>query len=118
MVNFYVTVGWSRSVFLLPTSDSERQVQRLDGHQDDILCLAFCPPNLLCTGAYDGTILVWNIVSGALRFRLKPPAEKSAARFHRMSLTRGWMFSNAVESLTFLNTSVRRDARLVVRNTL
>ena len=29
-------------------------------HSDDILAQAFCGPNTLATGAYDGEIVIWN----------------------------------------------------------
>ncbi|KAL1504561.1 hypothetical protein AB1Y20_008347 [Prymnesium parvum] len=104
-VNFYVSVGWSHKVMLWPDADTHHPARRLNGHTDDVLSVAFSPPTLLCTGAYDGTILAWNVVSGVLKFRLTPGPHSSAKRYHRVSMTGGWAFSNAVESLTFLNTS-------------
>ena len=37
---------------LLPTSV---------GHLDDILCVAFVPPNQVVTGGFDGRIVLWNL---------------------------------------------------------
>ena len=34
------------------------------GHSDDVMSVAFCPPNLLATASYDGEVIVWNMVSG------------------------------------------------------
>uniref|UniRef100_A0A3Q3R584 Uncharacterized protein n=1 Tax=Monopterus albus TaxID=43700 RepID=A0A3Q3R584_MONAL len=48
-----------------------------NGHKDDILCVAHCPPSLLATSSYDGEIILWNMVSGCIlsRFVSPPPAE-------------------------------------------
>ena len=89
--------------------------------------VAFCPPTTLCTGSYDGTIIVWNLVSGALKYRLHHPSKKGDLRTlpglqpgcrdgypsfasvcaGRSSLT----FSAAIEALTFLTNecSLLRD---------
>uniref|UniRef100_A0A672J933 WD40 repeat domain 95 n=1 Tax=Salarias fasciatus TaxID=181472 RepID=A0A672J933_SALFA len=40
-----------------------------NGHREDVLCVAQCPPSLLATGAYDGEIIVWNVVSGRVQCR-------------------------------------------------
>lgn len=32
-------------------------------HKDDILCVAYCRPNYLATGSFDGQIIVWNVDS-------------------------------------------------------
>ena len=47
------------------------QPRRLSGHTEDVLSLAFCPPNLLCTGSYDGTVLVHNCESGVVQWRIQ-----------------------------------------------
>ncbi|XP_034460911.1 WD repeat-containing protein on Y chromosome [Hippoglossus hippoglossus] len=44
-----------------------------NGHNDDILCVAQCPPSLLATSSYDGEIIVWNVVSGRIQCRIVPP---------------------------------------------
>ncbi|XP_066286244.1 cilia- and flagella-associated protein 337-like isoform X2 [Branchiostoma lanceolatum] len=43
------------------------------GHKDDILSVATCPPNLLATSAYDGKVIVWNMVSGHIYCHLVSP---------------------------------------------
>ncbi|XP_068614299.1 cilia- and flagella-associated protein 337-like, partial [Brachionichthys hirsutus] len=43
-----------------------------NGHKEDILCLAQCPP-FLATSSYDGEIIVWNIVSGHIQCRFVSP---------------------------------------------
>ena len=37
---------------------------------DDIQCIAFCAPNSVAAGTYDGHIVVWNIDSEYIRFTL------------------------------------------------
>uniref|UniRef100_A0A672ZEV3 WD40 repeat domain 95 n=1 Tax=Sphaeramia orbicularis TaxID=375764 RepID=A0A672ZEV3_9TELE len=46
-----------------------------NGHKDDILCTAQCPPSLLATGSYDGEIIVWNVVSGRIQCRFVSPPQ-------------------------------------------
>lgn len=41
----------------------------VDGHAEDILCSAFCAPNLLATAAYDGVVLVWNLNSQCVLYK-------------------------------------------------
>ena len=59
--------------------------------------MAFCPPNLLATGAYDGTILVWSLQSASLKSRLLPPADAAAT-------TAPQLHSRAVEGVVFLES--------------
>lgn len=51
----------NESVFLL----------QKNGHKEDILSIAQCPPNLLATAGYDGEIIVWNMVSGHIFCKCK-----------------------------------------------
>uniref|UniRef100_A0A3Q1F7K6 WD40 repeat domain 95 n=1 Tax=Acanthochromis polyacanthus TaxID=80966 RepID=A0A3Q1F7K6_9TELE len=44
-----------------------------NGHKDDILCVAQCPPSLLATSSYNGEIIVWNVISGRVQCRLVSP---------------------------------------------
>uniref|UniRef100_A0A3P8SMW7 Uncharacterized protein n=1 Tax=Amphiprion percula TaxID=161767 RepID=A0A3P8SMW7_AMPPE len=44
-----------------------------NGHKDDILCIAQCPPSLLATSSYNGEIIVWNVISGRIQCRLVSP---------------------------------------------
>ncbi|KAL0092499.1 quinon protein alcohol dehydrogenase-like superfamily [Phycomyces blakesleeanus] len=44
----------------------------LKGHMDGVMCLQFCEyQNMLITGSYDKTIIVWNLETGALLETLK-----------------------------------------------
>ena len=74
-----IGVGWSREViFWEDTPETKRclPTRRLSGHSEDILTVAQCPPNVLATGAYDGMIIIWNLESGAVKFRLIPDEYK------------------------------------------
>ncbi|XP_037382707.1 WD repeat-containing protein on Y chromosome-like [Talpa occidentalis] len=44
------------------------------GHQEDILCVAQCPPFLLATSSYDGEIIIWNVISGHMYCKLNTPS--------------------------------------------
>uniref|UniRef100_H2LG37 WD40 repeat domain 95 n=1 Tax=Oryzias latipes TaxID=8090 RepID=H2LG37_ORYLA len=49
---------------------------QINGHKDDILCVAHCPPSLLATSSCDGEIIVWNAVSGCILCRFVGPVEQ------------------------------------------
>ncbi|XP_059188071.1 WD repeat-containing protein on Y chromosome [Centropristis striata] len=82
--NFYVmSVGRDRKIDIYPDIPEDlHHVQRpqpswqddlKNGHREDILCVAQCPPSLLATGSYDGEIIVWNVVSGRIQCRFVSP---------------------------------------------
>ncbi|XP_031719292.1 WD repeat-containing protein 49 [Anarrhichthys ocellatus] len=82
--NFYVmSVGRDRKIDIYPDIPEDlHHVQRpqpswqddlTNGHQEDILCVAQCPPSLLATSSYDGEIIVWNVVSGRIQCRFVSP---------------------------------------------
>ncbi|XP_071353298.1 cilia- and flagella-associated protein 337 isoform X2 [Trachinotus anak] len=82
--NCYVmSVGRDRKIDIYPDIPEDlHHVQRpqpswqddlKNGHNEDILCVAQCPPTLLATGSYDGEILVWNVVSGRIQCRFVSP---------------------------------------------
>jgi len=81
---FICTVGWERRVRLYSDhkkSDGDyKQIQnpsmswsedRENGHNDDIVAVAYCPPHLLATVDYSGMLFIWNIVSGHISKRIK-----------------------------------------------
>eukprot|EP00824_Muranothrix_gubernata_P011359 TRINITY_DN24684_c0_g3_i2.p1 TRINITY_DN24684_c0_g3~~TRINITY_DN24684_c0_g3_i2.p1 ORF type:complete len:186 (+),score=36.85 TRINITY_DN24684_c0_g3_i2:55-558(+) len=69
---FVCVVGWNRKVTVYEDAPGGAPpLFQLEGHHDDILCMAFCPPNVLATGSYDGYIIVWNVISGYKKFMLK-----------------------------------------------
>lgn len=54
--------------YILNTVDLQKH-----GHNEDILSVAQCPPNLLATSGYDGEVIVWNMVSGHIFCHLSAP---------------------------------------------
>ncbi|XP_070685447.1 cilia- and flagella-associated protein 337 [Pempheris klunzingeri] len=82
--NFYVmSVGRDRKIDIYSDIPEDlHHVQRpkpswqddqKNGHKEDILCVAHCPPSLLATSSYDGEIIVWNVVSGNIQCRFVSP---------------------------------------------
>ncbi|XP_030419988.1 WD repeat-containing protein 64-like isoform X2 [Gopherus evgoodei] len=77
---YIISVGWDRKINIFPDLHSEAsegpcpQVDWIDsvenGHKDDVLCVSFCPPNLVASSSYDGEILIWNLISGHVCNRL------------------------------------------------
>ncbi|XP_039395516.1 WD repeat-containing protein 64-like isoform X13 [Mauremys reevesii] len=77
---YIISVGWDRKINIFPDLHSEAsegpcpQVDWIDsvenGHKDDVLCVSFCPPNLVASSSYDGEILIWNLISGHVCSRL------------------------------------------------
>ncbi|XP_072171177.1 cilia- and flagella-associated protein 337-like [Diadema setosum] len=71
---YVISVGWDRCINVYTDSSEDfRHIQRpmprwpddeKNGHKEDILSVAACPPSLLATSSYDGEIIVWNLVSG------------------------------------------------------
>ncbi|KAL3991564.1 intermediate filament protein if [Sarotherodon galilaeus] len=82
--NFYVmSVGRDRKIDIYPDIPEDlHHVQRpqpswqddlKNGHKDDILCMAQCPPSFVATGSSDGEIIVWNVDSGRIQCRFVSP---------------------------------------------
>ena len=72
---FIVAGGWNRKVHVwrdeASSSSAAVEPDRLMiGHEEDILSIAYSPPNLLATSGYDGKLLVWNMDSAILKFSL------------------------------------------------
>lgn len=49
---------------------------KVRGHQQDILCSVFCPPDAFATSDIDGNVLLWSVDSGYRTGVLKPPPPK------------------------------------------
>ncbi|XP_064637892.1 WD repeat-containing protein on Y chromosome-like [Lineus longissimus] len=71
---YVISVGWDKKINIYPDS-LEGTIHHIqhpmpkwgddqNGHKEDILSVAQCPPNLLATSSYDGEVIVWNLVSG------------------------------------------------------
>jgi WD40 repeat protein len=72
---FIVAGGWNRKVLVWrdEASSSSAAVEpdrMMVGHDEDILSIAYSPPNLLATSGYDGRLLIWNMDSAILKFSL------------------------------------------------
>ncbi|XP_034024275.1 WD repeat-containing protein on Y chromosome [Thalassophryne amazonica] len=88
--NYVMSVGRGRKIDIYADIPEDPHIQRprpswqddlKNGHKDDILCVAQCPPSLLATGSYDGEIIVWNMISELIqcRFLSPPPCEHQNA---------------------------------------
>jgi WD40 repeat protein len=81
-VQYIVVTGWNRKVtafrdfpdqyHVYPTTVLPLRGQEDVWHKDDILTMAFCPPNTIATGSYDGIIIVTNIQSGYILHVFNP----------------------------------------------
>jgi WD40 repeat protein len=74
--NGIIAVGWSRSPTFFRIEDlpnSESNASEWTGgqeHQDDIVCVAYCPPHHIATASLDGEIVLWNMHSERVARRL------------------------------------------------
>ncbi|XP_041796837.1 WD repeat-containing protein on Y chromosome [Chelmon rostratus] len=103
--NFHVmSVGRDRKIDIYSdTPEDLHHIQRpqpswqddlKNGHKEDILCVAQCPPSLLATSSYDGEIIVWNVVSGRIQCRFVTPLPAEQQNVEAMD--------TSVPSITFL----------------
>eukprot|EP00899_Mesostigma_viride_P013723 jgi/Mesvir1/22351/Mv03617-RA.1 len=70
-----ITVGWDQKVSFWedgPHHKVQAPTRTLSGHTDDILSIALELPSTLATSSYDGTVILWNIDSGAIKHKLQP----------------------------------------------
>lgn len=91
-----VAGGWSRKITLWPdiaddTREGIEATQEMAGQQDDILCLCLAPPHSVASGAYDGTIVIHNILSGITKHTFR------IAGLERLPVN-----ERAIEKLVFL----------------
>ena len=75
---FIVAGGWNRKVLVWRDENSGSSApvepdRNMSGHEEDILSIAYSPPNLLATSGYDGRLLIWNMDSEHLKFTLTTP---------------------------------------------
>ncbi|XP_038067567.1 WD repeat-containing protein on Y chromosome-like isoform X2 [Patiria miniata] len=73
-----LAVGWSRQIVFYNDKDAETLLVKADTswkggqvHQDDILAVDYCPPNLLATACFDGEIIVWSVETETIFIRLR-----------------------------------------------
>jgi WD40 repeat protein len=104
---YIVAVGWDRqvSIFLEDCDTSESgPIKVLDGngttsmpgHTDDISSVSFGEPNMLATSSIDGTIIIWNLESGYIKFVLREPNWELRSKEDR-----------SVEKVLFVNNGVK-----------
>lgn len=108
-VNYFVSVGWNRDVWMWPDRREDcgqAHPRRLVGHVEDILCVAYCPPNLLCSGAYDGSIIVHSIESGKIHKRISAPKHASVSGVNGSGGdTADFVRSHAIETLGVIDAN-------------
>ncbi|CAH1794020.1 unnamed protein product [Owenia fusiformis] len=82
-----IAVGWSRLITIYDDSNPDNAIFKADNHwkggqlhQDDILAIDYCSPNLLATGSFDGEILVWTLDTEKLIIRLKKGSPTAATK--------------------------------------
>jgi len=120
---YIVSVGWDRRISVF--SDDQTDIHHVQrpyvtwindqyyGHREDILAVAFGPPNFLATSSYDGEIFIWNMVSGHIFCRLKTPISNGVATSKKEVLEG----SLAVSQLAFLkNRSSHKKAASLISN--
>ena len=110
-VNYFVSVGWNRDVWMWPDrkdhgARGQAKARKLVGHVEDITCVTFCPPNFVCTGAYDGTVIMHCIESGKVQKRV---AMKRRDHFTTDDFTTDdddpdFLRTNAVETLGIIDS--------------
>ncbi|XP_022084992.1 WD repeat-containing protein on Y chromosome-like [Acanthaster planci] len=73
-----LAVGWSRQIVFYNDQDAETLLVKANTswkggqvHKDDILTVAYCPPNLLATACFDGEIIVWSVETETIFIRLR-----------------------------------------------
>ena len=81
---YTVAGGWNRRVLVwrdeATSSSAPVEPDRvMIGHDEDILSIAYSPPNLLATSGYDGKLCVWNMDSGILKYSLTTPGASDLA---------------------------------------
>lgn len=56
------------------------QSGRWGGHADDVLCVAHCPPQMLASGGYDGTVILWSLDMGCPKVSRDDVAHRRRSR--------------------------------------
>jgi WD repeat-containing protein 49 len=109
---YIVAVGWDKQVTIfLEDNDSidaepvrildARGTRNLVGHTDDISSVSFGHPNTLATSSLDGSIIIWNLESGYIKFVLREPELIIRPEEEK-----------AVEKVYFVNTGPKLDGNV------
>ncbi|KAJ3325129.1 WD repeat-containing protein 49 [Boothiomyces sp. JEL0866] len=91
---YIIAAGWDRKITLfLEDNDNFESyptkvlngagMRGMVGHEDDISCITFCPPNILASSSIDGVIVIWNLESGSMRSVLRDPLWELRSREER-----------------------------------
>lgn len=68
--SIYVS-GWGRKVYIyIDGCGEEHRKNWKTHHKEDILSIAYYPPNIIVTGSYDGDIIIWSRDTGQVYCRL------------------------------------------------
>ena len=67
---YVIAGGWDRKVLAWRDGEDETPTRIMVGHKEDILSLAYSPPNVLASSCYDGRMIVWNLDSGQSKFTI------------------------------------------------
>ncbi|XP_045212836.2 WD repeat-containing protein on Y chromosome-like [Mercenaria mercenaria] len=63
--------GWGKTVYIYVDGGGEEHRKNWKmQHKEDILSIAYFPPNMIVTGSYDGDIIVWSRETGQVYCRL------------------------------------------------
>ena len=68
--SIYVS-GWGKTVYIYIDGGGEEHRKNWKmQHKEDILSIAYLPPNMIVTGSYDGEIIIWSRETGQVYCRL------------------------------------------------
>ncbi|TPX70972.1 hypothetical protein CcCBS67573_g06381 [Chytriomyces confervae] len=104
---YIIAVGWNRKVTIFAgNNDSDKEYpcsiypkkNTPPWHNDDVMCVAFAPPNVLVTASFDGGIVLSNLQSGFMLKKLRWPDQEAAA------------LNKSIEQVVFLHERLSNQA--------